>query len=87
VDETVLFYLRKMLDRAGKLKPFAREPDVAGLIRRLFGAEPLPLFHTYLKASEIIFMQDLLSEPELLKQALVNAGLFARLADDFKDLL
>jgi 2,4-dienoyl-CoA reductase (NADPH2) len=87
VDETVLFYLRKMLDRAGKLKPFAREPDVAGLIRRLFGAEPLPLFHTYLKASEIIFMQDLLSEPDLLKQALIKAGLFARLAADCKDLL
>lgn len=87
VDETVLFYLRKMLDRAFKLKPFARESNVAELIRRLFGDQPLPLFHTYLKASEIIFMQDLLAEPELLRQALENAGLFATLADEFNKLI
>ncbi|WP_020674541.1 MBL fold metallo-hydrolase [Geopsychrobacter electrodiphilus] len=87
VDATVLFYLRKMLDRALKLKSFAREPDVAGLIERLFGDQTLPLFHTYLKASEIIFMQDLLNEPELLKRALENAGLFDTLAGEFNKLL
>ncbi len=87
VDEALLFYLRKMLDRAKKLKPFASEPNIAELIKRLFGDQPLPLFHTYLKASEIIFMQDLLLEPQLLRQALESAGLYNFLADDFNQLL
>ncbi len=87
VDETLLFYLRKMLDRAYKLKPYANEPNIAALIERLFGDQPLPLFHAYLKASEIIFMQDLLASPEPLRQALENTGLFELLADDFNKLL
>ncbi len=86
VDETILFYLRKMLDRAVKLKPYAHEQDIASLIERLFTDRPMPVFHTYLKASEILFMQDLLREPQLLKQALEEVGLFAALANDFKQL-
>lgn len=86
LDETILFYLRKLVDRAIKLKPFAAEQNVAGLIKRLFGDKDLPLFHTYLKASEIIFMQDLLNEPQLLRQALEDAGLFPALADEFNRL-
>ncbi len=86
VDETILFYLRKMLDRAVRLKPYAQEKDLAALIERLFADRPMPIFHTYLKASEILFMQDLLLEPLLLKQALEEVGLFTALADDFKRL-
>ncbi|MCF6179436.1 MAG: MBL fold metallo-hydrolase [Geopsychrobacter sp.] len=86
VDETVLFYLRKMLDRASKLKPYASESNIAELIKSLFGEQPLPLFHTYLKASEILFMQDLLADPDLLKQALIKTNLFNVLAADFNKL-
>lgn len=87
VDATLLFYLHKLLDRARKIKPFATEQDVAGLIAHLFDGQKLPLFHTYLKASEIIFMQDLFATPYLLQAALEQAGLFAPLADDFTALL
>lgn len=87
VDETILFYLRKLLDRAFKLKPYAAEKNVAALVNRLFGAKELPLFHVYLKASEIIFMQDLFAKPELLQQALDSAGLFDTLAEEFNRLL
>lgn len=86
VDETILFYLRKMLSRASRLKPYAQESNIAALIERLFADQPMQIFHTYLKASEIIFMQDLLVEPQLLEQALEKAGLYAALADDFKQL-
>ena len=86
VDETLLFYLRKLLDRALKLQPFAREQNIAALIKHLFDGKELPLFHTYLKASEILFMQDLLVEPQLLQTALKKAGLFEVFAGDFKHL-
>jgi 2,4-dienoyl-CoA reductase (NADPH2) len=83
VDETVLFYLRKLLSRAVTLKPFAEENNVASLIERLFSDRQLPLFGIYLKASEIIFMLDLLAEPQLLKKALEKAGLFAALTEEY----
>lgn len=86
VDATVLFYLRKLLDRAHKLKPYATEQDVASLIEKLFSEKDLPLFHIYLKASEIIFMQDLLLEPQRLRNALEKIELFATLADKFDAL-
>ncbi len=86
VDETILFYLRKLIDRASRLKPYAAEQDVASLVSRLFGERELSLFHTYLKASEIIFMQDLLNAPELLQHALEQHGLFSTLAVDFGQL-
>jgi len=86
VDQTILFYLRKLLSRAVTLKPFARDKDVASLIEQLFANRDLALFGIYLKASEIIFMQDLLAEPELLRQALENAGLFAALSDEYNSL-
>ena len=86
VDETILFYLRKLLGRAATLKPFARDKDIASLINRLFADRELPLFGIYLKASEIIFMQDLIAEPELLRQALESAGLFAALSEEYHHL-
>lgn len=86
VDECILFYLRKLINRAAKLKPYAREEDIATLINHLFGDRDLPLFHIYLKASEIIFMQDLLAEPQLLRQALERAGLCATLSDELNSL-
>ncbi len=86
VDETILFYLRKLISRAIRLKPYAKEQNIAALIERLFADRQLPLFGLYLKASEIIFMQDLLAEPQRLRQVLENAGLFTALADDFSNL-
>jgi 2,4-dienoyl-CoA reductase (NADPH2) len=86
VDDTILFYLRKLLDRTLKLKPFGKERNIAALIQRLFHGRELSHFQTYLKASEIIFMQDLLAEPQLLQTALEKAGLFDILADDFMRL-
>ncbi len=86
VDETILFYLRKLINRAIRLKPYAKEGDIAALIERLFADRQLPLFGIYLKASEIIFMQDLLAEPQRLRQVLEDAGLFVALADDFNNL-
>lgn len=87
VDETILFYLHKLLDRALKLKPFAQEQNIAELINQLFGDKELPLFHTYLKASEIIFMQDLLQDPQRLKCALDDAKLLEPLNDKFQQLI
>lgn len=87
VAGTILFYLRKLLDRASKLTPYANEQDVAGLIDRLFGEKKLPLFHIYLKASEIIFMQDLLQDPQRLQTALVEADMLEPLIDKFHQFI
>lgn len=86
VDATVLFYLQKLIDRAVRLKPHAHETDVAALVQHYFAERDLPLFHVYLKASEIIFMQDLLKEPRRLQQALEEINLFTPLAEAFSHL-
>jgi 2,4-dienoyl-CoA reductase (NADPH2) len=40
------------------------------------------IFHIFLKASEIVFMKDFLNQPELLRLALEEIGLF----DDVSEL-
>ncbi|MEE4241021.1 MAG: MBL fold metallo-hydrolase [Desulfopila sp.] len=81
VDKTILFYITKMLDRAGQLARFegCQDENVAGIITAIFG-ESLEPFHIYLKTSEILFMQDFLKDPERLKNSLEKTGLFHEVA-------
>lgn len=76
VDETILFYISKMLGRVRQLGEYGRHADVAEVIERLFADSVHEPFHVYLKASEIVFMQDFLHYPELLKKSLVKINLF-----------
>jgi 2,4-dienoyl-CoA reductase (NADPH2) len=46
------------------------------LIDKLFNGRMQDTFHIYLKASEIVFLKDFLHQPELLRRALEQIGLF-----------
>ena len=82
VDETLLFYLRKLLERAGQVQRFAGLEKISDVVARIFGKALVDPFITYLKASEIYFMRDFLAAPAQLKSSLEQIGLF----DQVKDL-
>jgi hydroxyacylglutathione hydrolase len=76
LDDTILFYAQKLLERAGEVKKFARVESVRDVIGQLFGNSLMDPFFIYLKASEIIFMRDFLAEPHKLRDSLTRIGLF-----------
>jgi hydroxyacylglutathione hydrolase len=51
------------------------------MIEKILGAGQLDAFHLYLKASEVVFMKDLLEESELLRLALMEIGLFDQVGE------
>ncbi len=83
VEDSLLFYIEKMLIRAEQLLPMRGEENVVTIITKLFGNAMRNVFHVYLKASEIVFMQDFLANPELLGNALIEIGLFERVEEQF----
>jgi hydroxyacylglutathione hydrolase len=85
VDATILFYNTKMLERVVQLGPYADDDNIARIIDRMFGKNRIDSFHTYLKASEIVFMKDFLENPDRLRNALMTIGLFDTMAPQFHD--
>lgn len=83
IEAILLFYVNKMLIRVEQMLPFAAERNVAKVIKSLFNNSMTDVFHLYLKASEILFMQDFLAQPELLGDALREIGLFENVADQY----
>ncbi len=83
INSVLLFYISKMLQRAVQLAPFREEENVMLLIDKVLHGRVLDTFQIYLKASEIVFMKDFLNQPELLRQALVEIGLFDDVAELF----
>lgn len=84
VDATIHFYISKTLYRTLLLQPHIRDYSVAQVIDRVFGQQLTDPFHIYLKASEIMFMKDLLQNPETLRTALGQIGLFEKVKDNFE---
>jgi len=84
VDAGILFYVGKLLERAGKLREVAGTDNLAQTVRTLFGDSLQHDFHVYLKASEIVFMFDFLHQPQLLRDALAEIGLLETLRIDFE---
>src|SRR5208337_1595844 len=81
VDDTVLSYVRKLIERAGQVKRFAGIKLVRDVISQIFGDSPGDTFVTYLKLSQILFMRDFLAEPERLRESLEHMGLFEAVRD------
>lgn len=75
VDATILAYLEKLIERTLRMLPDLGNGSVAEISRRLFGGLAVHPFHLFLKASELVFMQDFVREPELLRTALEAVGL------------
>ncbi len=83
LEETILFYAGKLLERAARIKTFAGVPAVSEVVRGLFGDSLVDPFVVYIKASEVIFMRDFLAAPGRLRSALERIGLFSRISDAF----
>ncbi|MCP3890432.1 MAG: MBL fold metallo-hydrolase [Desulfobulbaceae bacterium] len=79
IKNTLEFYVSKLLSRVAQLHPYRDETNIMVLVDKLLSGRMTDIFHIYLKASEIMFMKDLLQDPELLETALKRAGLFERL--------
>ena len=70
LDAVIDFYIAKLRERAEQLKPFSNETPVSEIIENLFGDILKNPLVTYLKASEVVFIQDYLLRPQLLENAL-----------------
>ncbi|MFT5727789.1 MAG: hydroxyacylglutathione hydrolase [Desulforhopalus sp.] len=81
IKETQKFYLSKLLVRVQQLHQYLGEENVMQLIDKLLNGRMKDILHIYLKASEIVFMMDLLKDPERLKNALERSGLWPEVAE------
>ncbi len=81
IQETQIFYLEKLLVRVAQLHQYLGETNVMQLIDKLLKGRVKDVIHIYLKASEIVFMMDLLKDPEKLEDALKESGLWPEVAD------
>ncbi|MEE4252615.1 MAG: MBL fold metallo-hydrolase [Desulfuromusa sp.] len=85
VDSCLLFYVSKLLVRAGRINKLPMSMSAADIVTKLFKDDTKHPFVSYLKASEIVFLRDFLAQPELLKKTLIDIGLFSQVADLFSD--
>lgn len=83
IDTTLLFYISKLLQRVAQLRPYKDEENLMVTIEKLLGEPIKDAFILYLKASEIVFMKDLLAKPEMLRLGLVDIGLFDQVKELF----
>ena len=76
LDEVILYYVGKLRERAAQLERFSSKISVREIVEALFGEIMTNPVVTYLKASEVVFMQDYLARPQLLEEALHQYGLY-----------
>ncbi len=84
VDAGILFYVGKLLERAGRLRDLEEE-NLPRLVEMLFGDTLTKPFHIFIKASEIIFMHDFLQDPRRLREALEAIDLFTPVAVAYRN--
>ncbi|MCW8859639.1 MAG: MBL fold metallo-hydrolase [Deltaproteobacteria bacterium] len=83
VDNCLLFYVRKLLERATRISKLPLSMSAVEIVFKLFKDDFTRPFVSYLKASEVIFLRDFLAEPELLQKVLSDIGLFSQVAENF----
>lgn len=83
VDSCLVFYLSKMLDRVASIDRSVWGLSVAEILQKQFGSKLSDPMLTYLKASELVFMQDFLANPQMLKDSLQKTGLYQTLAEKY----
>lgn len=84
VDSCILFYVGKLLERATRIKNLPLEMPAAEVVSRIFKDDAKYPFVSFLKASEVVFLQDFFAEPELLRDALTTCNLFYPVAESFE---
>ncbi len=83
LDRCLLFYVNKLLVRAGRIRNLPPNMTAAEIVTKLFKDDTKHPFVSYLKASEIVFLRDFLAQPERLKSVLVEVGLFSQVEDAY----
>lgn len=88
LEPTVLFYIRRLLERARRVRSIGSgDFDMLALLKRLFGETFEDVFVVYLKVSEIVFLRDFLDNPGLLRGALEEIGLFDQVRAAYAEAL
>jgi len=76
VDEQILFYCHKIIQRSQKIEPlFGERGTIYEILERLFPDLIKTPFKFYVKTGELYFLLDYLNEPERLHQSLEHLGL------------
>jgi glyoxylase-like metal-dependent hydrolase (beta-lactamase superfamily II) len=75
VEDTLLAYIERLLQRVTQLLPFKGEKNIAAIIERIAPPTLTP-FQVYLKVSEIQFILDMFKQPDRLRESVAAAGLF-----------
>lgn len=83
--DCVAFYVSKMADRAMRLKDRLMSESVYSIVESLVPDTQNNPISAYIKASEIIFLKDMISEPSYLINRLTETGLYGRVKDKLKD--
>jgi 2,4-dienoyl-CoA reductase (NADPH2) len=87
IREAQLFYVTKLLQRAERLRPWRREANISDIISKMFAGGMTEIFFVFLKAAELLFMQDFFREPERLAVSLRRIGLYDEVEDRYDQAL
>jgi len=83
VHDAQLFYVGKLLHRAELLRPWRKEVNISHIISEMFTGGMTSTFLIYLKAAELLFIQDFFREPERLAVSLRHIGLYDQVEELF----
>lgn len=75
VDERISFYIDKLLNRAISINNYLRDYGVVYTLKKIVGTVEANPLTAYLKLSEVLFINDLLSNTGLLKDSLRQINL------------
>jgi len=87
VREVQLFYVSKLLRRAERLRPWRQEANISNIISEMFTGGMTETFSVFLKAAELLFIQDFFREPERLAASLRQIDLYGDVAELFDRVL
>lgn len=83
IDETVLWYVRKVLKRAHLIRHSGTTGSIGAMMETVGGASTEPFF-LHMKLSEAVFTRDFVQNPELLKAAAESLGLFEHIRAQYQ---
>lgn len=87
IRNTLFEYLQTLLYRVDCFLPYRKEADLMIMVERVLQGRIKGPLHIYMKASEIVFMQDFLKAPDCLRQALIKIGLYEEFAEPFEKVV
>ena len=88
VDERIIFFVEKLIGRSETVAPLINSgKSFFEIAMSLPGSESGDYFRMYIKTSEVVFISDFLSEPELLIEALKINHLYGHVKDKLEALI